>query len=117
GRRLWGKLDGKGEVVPYFTRPEIRKGALAGKGLELMYVDDPVDVLFAHIEGSAKAVMDDGSVVWLEFAGKKRRASKGVGALLKARGQLTAPGAATMPGIRKWFVDNPGKFDDVVDDN
>jgi membrane-bound lytic murein transglycosylase A len=117
GRRIWGRFDDKGELVPFYTRAEIRAGALAAQKLELMYADNPVDVLFAHIEGSAKAIMDDGSVVWLEFDGKNGRNYKGVGALLKGRGQLTAPGAATMPGIRKWFDDNPGTFDDVVDSN
>ena len=115
GRRIWGKLDPKGDVVPYPTRGEIRKGALAGQNLEIMYADDPVDVLFAHIEGSAKAVMDDGSIVWLEFAGKNGRAYRGVGGVLKSMGQLQAPGSGTMQGIRKWFADNPGKFDEVVD--
>ncbi len=117
GRRIWGRHDDKGAVVPFYTRKEIRAGALAAQKLEIMYADDPVDVLFAHIEGSAKAIMDDGSTVWLEFDGKNGRSYKGVGALLKSRGQLTAPGSATMPGIRKWFVDNPGRFDGVVDDN
>ncbi len=115
GRRIWGKLDGKGEVSPFPTRADIRKGALDGQGLELMYADDPVDVLYAHIEGSAKAVMDDGSIVWLEFAGKNGRAYRGVGGVLKSMGQLAAPGSGTMQGIRKWFVDHPGKFDEVVD--
>lgn len=115
GRRIWGKVDGTGAVVPFPTREEIRKGALAGQNLELMYADDPVDVLFAHIEGSAKAVMDDGSVVWLEFAGKNGRAYRGVGGVLKSMGELQAPGSGTMQGIRKWFVDHPGKFDEVVD--
>ncbi len=115
GRRIWGKLDAKGEVSPYSTRAEIRKGALANQGLEIMYADDPVDVLFAHIEGSAKAVMDDGSIVWLEFAGKNGRAYRGVGGVLKSMGELAAPGSGTMQGIRKWFADHPGKFDEVVD--
>jgi len=116
GRRIWGKLDGAtGAVVPYPTRPEIRKGALAGQNLELMYADDPVDVLFAHIEGSAKALMDDGSTVWLEFAGKNGRAYRGVGGVLKSMGELQAPGSGTMQGIRKWFADHPGRFDEVVD--
>ena len=115
GRRVWGRLDATGAIVPYFTRPEIRKGALAGQQLELMYASDPVDLLFAHIEGSAKAVMDDGSVVWLEFAGKNGRAYRGVGGVLKSMGQLTAPGSGTMPGIRRWFATNPGRFDEVVD--
>jgi membrane-bound lytic murein transglycosylase A len=117
GRRVWGRLDANGELVPYYTRAEIRGGALAGKGLELMYADDATDVLFAQIEGSAKAVLDKGDPVWLEFAGKNGRAYKGVGALLKDKGQLTAPGSATMPGIRKWFADNPGRFDEIVDGN
>jgi membrane-bound lytic murein transglycosylase A len=115
GRRIWGRFDDKGEIVPYFTRPEIRTGALAGKGLEIMYATDPVDVLFAHIEGSAKAIMDDGSTVWLEFSGKNGRAYRGVGGVLKSMGQLTAPGSGTMQGIRTWFSDHPGKFDEVVD--
>lgn len=113
-RRIWGRLDG-GEVVPHFTRAEIRKGAIAKTAAVLMYADDPVDVLFAHIEGSAKAVMDDGSVVWLEFAGKNGRAYRGVGGVLKGMGELQAPGSGTMPGIRAWFAANPQRFDEVVD--
>jgi membrane-bound lytic murein transglycosylase A len=114
-RRIWGKLDAAtGSVVPFFTREEIRKGALTGKGLELMYVDDAVDLLFAQIEGSAKVKMDDGSTVRLEFAGKNGRAYKGVGAALK--GELK-PGEGTMIGIRKWFNDHASRFDEIVDQN
>lgn len=115
GRRIWGRLDDKGELQPMFTREEIRKGALAGQGLELLYVDEPIDLLFAHIEGSAKAKLDDGSVVWLEFAGKNGRAYKGVGGILKGMGALATPGSGTMQGIRKWFEQNRGKWDEVVD--
>ncbi|MBA3820461.1 MAG: murein transglycosylase A [Deltaproteobacteria bacterium] len=114
-RRIWGRLDDKGEVVPHYTRAEIRKGVLAGQGLELMYADDPVDVLFAHIEGSAKAKLPDGSVVWLEFSGKNGRAYRGVGGVLKGMGELEAPGSGTMQGIRAWFAANPKRFDEVVD--
>lgn len=116
GRRLWGRFDAKGgDLVPYYTRKEIRTGALAGKNLEIMYADDPTDVLFAHIEGSAKAKLDDGSVVWLEFAGKNGRAYKGVGGVLKEIGAFTKPGQGTMQGIHKWFDDHPSRFDEVVD--
>lgn len=115
GRRIWGRLDPQGNIVPFPTRKEIRTGALSGQNLEIMYADDPVDVLFAHIEGSAKAIMDDGTTVWLEFAGKNGRAYRGVGGVLKSMGELSAPGSGTMQGIRKWFADNPTKFDEVVD--
>ena len=117
GRRVWGRMNAAGEIEPYFTRAEVRKGALAAQKLEIMYADDPVDVLFAQIEGSAKAKMDDGSEAWLEFAGKNGRSYMGVGGLLKARGALAKPGSGTMQGIRKWFVENPTKFDEVIDND
>jgi membrane-bound lytic murein transglycosylase A len=113
GRRIWGRVDG-GKIVPYYTREQIRRGALAGRGLELMYVADPVDLLFAQIEGSAKAVLDDGSTAWLEFAGKNGRAYKGVGGVLRGGGYL-APGEGTMQGIRAWFRAHPTRFDEIAD--
>jgi membrane-bound lytic murein transglycosylase A len=114
GRHVWGRLDADGELQPYYTRKEIRTGKLDPKHLELMYADDSVDVIFAQIEGSAKAMMDDGSTVWLEFAGKNGRAFKGIGAVLRGSGEL-APGQGTMQGIRKWFVDHASRFDEIAD--
>jgi membrane-bound lytic murein transglycosylase A len=113
GRKVWGRLDG-GQLHPYFTRSEIRTGALAKQKLELVYADDPVDVLFAQIEGSAHATLDDGSQLWLEFDGKNGRAYKGVGGVLKEKGE-SGPTGFTMQGIRKWFADHPARFDEIAD--
>jgi membrane-bound lytic murein transglycosylase A len=113
GRHIWGRLV-HGELHSYPTRADIRGGALAKDKLELMYADDPVDVLFAQIEGSAKAKLDDGSDVWLEFSGKNGRAYKGVGGVLKDKGE-TGPTGFTMQGIRKWFADHPARFDEIAD--
>jgi membrane-bound lytic murein transglycosylase A len=113
-RRVWGRLATNGEIGPYFTRAEIRAGALANKQLELMYADDATDVLFAQIEGSAKAALDDGSEVWLEFAGKNGRAYKGVGGVLKELGE-SSPTGFTMQGIRKWFAGHASRFDEIAD--
>jgi len=63
----------------------------------------------------AKAILEDGTVVWLEFAGKNGRAYRGVGAVLKALGAFHAPYNGTMQGIRHWFADNPTRFDEVAD--
>ena len=115
GRRVWGKLE-KGALVPYLTRAEIRAGALDGQGLELLWVDDPIDALFTHIEGSGKVAMDDGSTVWLEFAGKNGRAYRGVGRLLRDLGVLKK-GEGTMQGIRAWFDANPDRIHEILDRN
>lgn len=57
------RLSG-GEAVPYFSRWEIDAGkVLQGKGLELVWVSDPVDLFFLHIQGSGKIRMTDGALV------------------------------------------------------
>lgn len=115
GRRIWGRIDGKGQLVPYPTRQEIRRGALDGKGLELVYGDNPIDVLFAHIEGTAKVRLDDGAEIWLAFAGKNGRAFRGAGGVLKAMGAFKPPAVGTMQDIRAWFEANPTRFDEIAD--
>jgi membrane-bound lytic murein transglycosylase A len=100
GRRIWGRLDpATGALVPYPTRAEIRRGALADQHLELLWLDDPIDALFLEIQGSGKATLDDGSTVWIQFAGKNGRPYRGIASLLRARGRLPK-GQGTMQGIR-----------------
>ena len=43
-----------------YTRAEIEDGALAGQGLELLWVDDPVDAFFLEIQGSGRVKLPDG---------------------------------------------------------
>lgn len=116
GRRIWGRLDRKkGALVPYATRAEIRRGHLRGQGLEILWVDDRVDLLFAQIQGSGRVLLDDGSEQWLEYAGKNGRAYRGVGKILRDLGE--PPGTGTMQGIRRYFAAHPDKFDDIADQN
>lgn len=117
GRKLWGKLDpATGELVPGPSRKEIREGALDGRGLELLYADDAVDVLFLHIEGSGRATLDDGSEVWIEYDGKNGHAYAGPARLLRERGLLPR-GQGTMQGIRAEFAAQREQFDEIVDGN
>ncbi|HVK75658.1 MAG TPA: murein transglycosylase A [Kofleriaceae bacterium] len=117
GRRIWGRLDARtGALVPYPTRGEIRRGALAGQGLELVWTDDPIDALFLEIQGSGRMLLDDGSEIWLEFAGKNGRPYRGVGKVLRDLGELQQ-GQGTMQGIRAWLEAHPDRFDEIADQN
>lgn len=117
GRRLWGRLNRKtGAVEPYLTRAAIRQGALAGRGLELLWVNDPVAALFAEIEGSGHVTLEDGNELWLEFDGKNGHPYRGVGKILRDLGEL-APGEGTMAGIRAWFERHPERRDEIIDRN
>jgi len=54
----------KDRIVPYYTRKEIDvDGALAGRGLELVWVSDPVELFTLHIQGSAKIRLADGKML------------------------------------------------------
>ncbi len=52
-----------GARVPYWNRAEIEDGALAGRGLEICWLKDPVDLFFMQIQGSARVRLPDGRVI------------------------------------------------------
>ncbi len=92
----------------FHTRAEIEDGALAGKGLELLWVDDPVDAFFLEIQGSGRVKLPDGSVVRVGYDGKNGKPYVAVGRLLIERGELPRD-KVTMDAIRRWMTDNPKK--------
>ena len=91
---------------PTADRAAIAGGALDGRGLELLWVDDPVDAFILHIQGSGRAVLPDGAVVRLGYAGNNGRPYVAIGRLMRERGLLPADGI-DMPAIRDWLHANP----------
>ena len=60
GERLVGRLE-KNRLVPFYTRSEIEgKGKLERSGVELVWLKDPVDSFFLHIQGSGMIKLPDG---------------------------------------------------------
>jgi membrane-bound lytic murein transglycosylase A len=117
GRKEWGKIDPvTHKLVPMPTRGEVRKGAYAGRNLELLWADDPIDTLFLDIQGSGRATLDDGTEVWIEYDGKNGQKYAGPARLLRARGLLPR-GKGTMQGIRDEFRAHMDQFDEITDGN
>lgn len=111
GQTLVGRLDGQ-RLVPYFERSELENGGLAGKGLELFWAKDAVDVFLLQVQGSGRVVLPDGSVERIGFDGHNGRTYKSIGRALIERGDLQ-PGQASWDGIRGWIDANPGKASDL----
>lgn len=101
GQTIWGMVK-DGRLKPYPTRTEIEAGYLNGRGLELMWVDDPVDVFFLQVQGSGRVKMDDGSVVRVGFAGKNGRPYQSIGRVLIDSGELGRD-TVSMQAIRKYI--------------
>lgn len=76
--------------VPYLTRREIEQGALAGRGLEILYLDDVLDAYLMHVQGSALVHLEEGGSVRLAFDGKNGHPYTSIGKLLIALGLLDA---------------------------
>jgi len=105
GARGRGRVDETGNYVPYHDRAAIEGGALAGRGLELAWAADPVDLFFLQIQGSGRLLLADGSVIRIGYAGQNGREYVAIGRLLRERGLLPAP--VGMQQIRDWIAANP----------
>jgi membrane-bound lytic murein transglycosylase A len=58
-----GRMNGS-EVVSYYTRREIDvEGVLRNKNLEIVWVSDPVELFFLHIQGSGEIRLEDGTIL------------------------------------------------------
>ena len=100
--RITGMRQTPEGQVPYYTREEIVAGALSGRGLELLYLDDPVELFFMQVQGSGRVRLADGSAVRLGFAGKNGHPYTSIGKLLVERGE-GQPETMTMEGVKAWL--------------
>ena len=103
-----GRIDETGACLLYFTRAEIEDGALAGRGLELAWVADPIDLFFLQIQGSGRLRAPDGTIMRIGYAEQNGREYIAVGRLLRERGVLP-PGGANMAAITAWMRAQPDR--------
>lgn len=89
-----------------YSRAEIEDGALAGRGLELCWVDDPIGAFFLEIQGSGRVELREGGTLHLGYAGQNGRRYVPVGRLLVQRGEMPLA-EATMAAIRGWMTAHP----------
>ena len=115
GRRIAGRVV-KGALQPYLSRAAIERGALAGRKLEIAWVDDPADAFFLHIQGSGRIALDDGSVLHVGYAAANGHAYTPIGRELIARG-VAAPEDMSMQTIRAWLEAHPGEAQALMDKN
>ena len=101
-----GRVDQKGYCVLYYTRAEIEDGALAGRGLEIGWAADPIELFFLQIQGSGRLKLPDGQVMRIGYADQNGREYVAIGRLLRERGILP-PGGASMDAIVAWMRAHP----------
>lgn len=115
GTHLAGRIvDNK--LIPYHSRAEINAGALRGRGLEVIWLADPVDTFFMHIQGSGRVRLPDGSHVRLGYAGRNGRRYTSIGRELVAMGAMPLADV-TAPAIRDWLRARPAAATELMNRN
>ena len=91
-----------------FSRAEIDGGALKGKGLELIWLKDPVDAWMLHIQGSSVVKLPDGKLTRIGYAGNNGHDFVPVARLMIQEG-LIPKGQASMQSVRAWLQAHPAE--------
>jgi membrane-bound lytic murein transglycosylase A len=112
GQKIAGRLE-EDSLIPYPDRKAIESGALAGRNLELVWVDDPIDAFFLQIQGSGRVRLDDGTEMRVGYSAQNGHPYFAIGRDLIERGALTKE-TVSMQSIRRWLEEHPDEADDVM---
>jgi membrane-bound lytic murein transglycosylase A len=93
----------------WYSRSEIETGGvLEGKGLEIAWVDDPVELFFLQIQGSGRIRLAEGGMIRVGYGGANGHPYRSIGAELVRRG-VFSPHEVSAEMIRAWVRRNPAE--------
>lgn len=97
---------GRRKLVPYYDRAEIEDGAIAGRGLEVVWLKSQTDLLFIQIQGSARIKLEDGSIVRINYDAHNGYPYMPVGRILIER-NIIPKDQMSMQKIREYMEQSP----------
>jgi membrane-bound lytic murein transglycosylase A len=98
---------------PYYTRQEIREGALEGRDLEIVYLSDPFEVYIITVQGSARLRLQDGSFYDIGYSADNGYEYTSVGQYLVENG-LIEPEQLSLQGLIRFFNNQPQELDQAL---
>jgi len=116
GESLVARIDGK-KVQPYFSRSQIEgEKVLDGKGLEIAWLKDPLDVFFLHIQGSGRVRLPEGKDLLVHYQASNGRPYRSIGRYMIDKGFL-AREEMSMQAMRRYLTEHPEVRDEVLNQN
>lgn len=92
---------------PWLPRRDIlNSGIMAGRGLEIAWVDDPVELFFLQIQGSGRIKLPDGSYKRVGYRGSNGHSYRSIGSEMVRRG-IYQPHQVSAEVIKNWVRRNP----------
>lgn len=106
-----------GAIMPYHDRRAIDvDGVLAGQGLEIAWVQSPLDAFLLQTEGAGTLLLPDGGRRTVQFKAGNGQEFTGIGQLLLAGGAL-ARERLSRAEIRRWCAENPERARELMAQN
>ena len=91
----------------WLTRADIENSnVMENRGLEIAWLDDPVDLFFLQVQGSGRLRMQDGTLVRVGYAAKNGHKYRSVGKKLVAQG-IYNEHQVSASVIKNWVKRNP----------
>jgi membrane-bound lytic murein transglycosylase A len=97
-----GRQLADGRIAAYPTRQEIEQGAIDHMHLAFVYLEDPVDAFFLHVQGSGLIELNDGSRIRVSYAAKNGHPYTSLGAELIRLGEIAAE-VMTLDELTDWL--------------
>jgi membrane-bound lytic murein transglycosylase A len=102
---------------PWLTRKEIETGDfMRGKGYEIAWVDDPVELFFLQIQGSGRIRLPDGRMIRVGYGGSNGHEYRSIGVELVRRGVYSVH-QVSAEVIKNWVRRNPVAGRDLLHHN
>jgi len=116
GERIIARIEDK-NVLPYYSRYQIEaERVLKGKGLEIVWLKDPLDVAFLHIQGSGRLRLPNEKEFLVHFQVSNGQPYRSIGRYMIERGFLLRE-EMSMQAIKKYLTENPEVRDEVLNHN
>ena len=104
---LYRRPDDAPDGRPWLTREQIETtGALEDRGLELVWLENPVDKFFLQIQGSGRIRLNGGGSMRVGYGGKNGHPYRSIGQELVRRGVFEEHQVSAQV-IRNWVSNNP----------
>jgi membrane-bound lytic murein transglycosylase A len=96
------------QSVAWYSRAEIEtRGLLEGRGLEIAWLEDPVEAFFLQVQGSGRIRLTDGRSIRVGFGGRNGHPYRSIGAELVRQGVFERHQVSAQR-IKRWVRENPG---------
>lgn len=116
GETITARLE-QNSIRPYYSRREIEdEKALKGKGLEIAWLKDPLDVAFLQIQGSGRLRLEGGGSIPVGYMAANGHPYNSIGRYMINKGYLTSE-EMSMQAIRDYLSAHPELVNDVLNYN